>query len=126
MSVGCFLRVFTSIVDTVPLPLLVTKAVLPFGVTSTANGREPTVMSVGLFVLVCTSIVDTESPPETGPPANIGDKDGLAVRRHRQPRQDEVGVRADGDVGRVLGPGLHVNRRHCAALSVTDKDGLAI
>jgi hypothetical protein len=51
--------VFTSIVDTVPLSLLVTKTVLPFGVTATPPGTEPTAMSSGCLVLVLTSIVDT-------------------------------------------------------------------
>ena len=36
-----------------------TKAVLPSGVTATATGIGPTVMSVGFLVLVFTSIVDT-------------------------------------------------------------------
>src|SRR5919106_1285524 len=59
MSVGSLVLVFTSIVDTVPLPLLVTKAVLPLGVTATPKGNEPTVTSAGCLVLVFTSIVDT-------------------------------------------------------------------
>ena len=59
MSVGFLVLVFTSIVDTVPLPLLVTKAVLPSGVTATPIGHVPTGMSVGFLVLVFTSIVDT-------------------------------------------------------------------
>ena len=59
MSVGCLVLVFTSIVDTVPLSLLATKAVLPSGVTATEPGRPPTAMSVGSLVLVFTSIVDT-------------------------------------------------------------------
>ena len=68
MSVGSLVLVFTSIVDTVPLPgtigpgaskPLVTKAVLPSGVTATPIGRGPTGMSVGFLVLVFTSIVDT-------------------------------------------------------------------
>src|SRR5262249_39560389 len=54
--------VFTSIVDTESLPLLVTKAVLPSGVTATLCGAEPTVMSVGFLVLVFTSMVATELP----------------------------------------------------------------
>jgi hypothetical protein len=51
--------VFTSIVDTVPPPALVTKAVLPSGVTATPIGFAPTAMSVRFLVLVFTSIVDT-------------------------------------------------------------------
>ena len=60
MSVGFLVRVATSIVDTVPLPLLATKAVLPSGVIATPAGSVPTVMSVGFLVRVATSIVDTE------------------------------------------------------------------
>jgi hypothetical protein len=37
MSVGCLVLVFTSIVETVPLVLLATKAVLPSGVTATLD-----------------------------------------------------------------------------------------
>jgi hypothetical protein len=59
MSVGCFFRVFTSIVETVPLAELVTTAVLPSGVTATLNGTEPTGMSVGFFFRVYTAMVDT-------------------------------------------------------------------
>src|SRR5262249_47819154 len=47
------------IVDTVPLALLATKAVLPSGVIATPNGPEPTAISVGSLVLVFTSMVDT-------------------------------------------------------------------
>jgi hypothetical protein len=54
-------RVFTSIVDTVPLLLLVTNAVLPFGVIASPNGSRLTRMSAGFLVLVFTSIVDTEA-----------------------------------------------------------------
>jgi hypothetical protein len=36
MSVGCLVRVFTSVIDTDSLRLLVTKAVLPSGVTAGA------------------------------------------------------------------------------------------
>src|SRR5262245_34755345 len=60
MSADFLILVFTSIVDTVSLAL-VTKPVLPSGVTATANGPVPTVMSVGSLVLVFTSIVDTVS-----------------------------------------------------------------
>src|SRR5262245_14164202 len=63
MSVGFLVLVVTSMVDTVPLPLLTTKAVLPSGVIATAAGVVPTVMSVGFLVLVLTSIVDTVSLP---------------------------------------------------------------
>src|SRR5262249_58184261 len=59
MSVGSFVLVFTSMVDTESLRLLATKAVLPSGVTTTPTGNVPTVMSVGSLVLVFTSIVDT-------------------------------------------------------------------
>src|SRR5262249_60975206 len=51
MSVGSLVRVATSIVDTVSLPLLATKAVLPSGVTATPPGNGPTGMSVGAWVL---------------------------------------------------------------------------
>jgi hypothetical protein len=74
MSVGCLVLVFTSIVETVPLTALATKAVLPSGVMATAAGAEPTVMSVRCFVLVFTSIV------ETVPLALLVTK---AVARHR-------------------------------------------
>src|SRR5262249_42611152 len=63
MSVGSLVRVFTSIVDTVPLRVLATKTVLPSGVTASPVGPFPTVMSVGCLVLVFTSIVDTVSLP---------------------------------------------------------------
>jgi hypothetical protein len=63
MSAGCLVLVLTSIVDTVPPPLLATKAVLPSGVTATPAGTAPTVMSVGCLVLVFTAIVDTEPLP---------------------------------------------------------------
>ena len=39
MSVGFLVLVFTSIVDTVSLARLATKAVLPSGVTATAIGH---------------------------------------------------------------------------------------
>jgi hypothetical protein len=60
MSPGFLVLVFTSMVDTVPLPCVATKAVLPSGVTATPPEFGAT-MSVGFFVLVFTSIVDTES-----------------------------------------------------------------
>src|SRR5918994_2106449 len=62
MSVGCLVLVFTSIVDTVPLPWLATNAVLPSRVNATPTGPAPTAMSVGCLVLVFTSIVDTVPP----------------------------------------------------------------
>src|SRR5262245_3334898 len=58
MSVGYLVLVFTSIVDTVPLSLSVTKRVLPSGVSTDTLGFAPTVMS-GSLVLVPTSITDT-------------------------------------------------------------------
>ena len=61
MSLGCLVLVFTSIVDTVSASWLVTKVVLPSGVTVTPPGAGTAVMSVGCLVLVFTSIVDTES-----------------------------------------------------------------
>ena len=76
---GFLALVFTSIVDTVPLPLG-TKAVLPSGVTATAAGVGPTVMSVGFLVLSVTSIVDTVPLPG---PRSLGD--------------DPHGLDADGD-----------------------------
>src|SRR5262245_31043306 len=60
MSVGCFVLVFTSIVDTESVLPVTTKTVLPSGVTATAAGSALTGMSVGCLVLVLTSIVDTE------------------------------------------------------------------
>jgi hypothetical protein len=62
MSVGFFVLVITSIVDTVP-PWLATKAVLPSGVTATPTGIGPTAMSVGSLVRVFKSIVDTVPAP---------------------------------------------------------------
>src|SRR5262245_30916112 len=62
MSVGFLALVFTSIVDTVLLPLLVTKAVLPSVGHATATGVVPTGMSVRFLVLVLTSMVDTVPP----------------------------------------------------------------
>src|SRR5436190_4223584 len=65
MSVGSLVLVFTSISDTVPLSLSVTKTVLPSGVTTDTLGFEPTVMS-GSLVLVLTSITDTVPLPQFG------------------------------------------------------------
>jgi hypothetical protein len=59
MSVRFLVLLFTPIVDTEPLPELVTKAVLPSKVIATLNGPEPRGMSVGSLVLFFTSIVDT-------------------------------------------------------------------
>jgi hypothetical protein len=59
MSEGCLVLVFTSIVETLSLVWLATKAVLPSGVTATPPGLAPTVMSAGFVVLVFTSMVDT-------------------------------------------------------------------
>src|SRR5262245_65565299 len=71
MSVGTLVLVFTSIAETVPIlsgvgevadengPKLVTKAVLPSGVTAIVNGPELTGMSVGYLVLAFRSIADT-------------------------------------------------------------------
>ena len=109
MSVGFLVLVFTSIVDTVPLLLLATKAVLPSGVTATRLGPEPTGMSVGCLVLVFTSIVDTV------PPLTLVTKAVLPSGVTATPN----GLVPTRDVGGVLGPGLHVNRRHrwrCSAL----------
>src|SRR5512132_4402548 len=72
MSLGSLVLVFTSITDTVPRSLSVTKRVLPSGVTTDTLGFEPTRMS-GSLVLVPTSITDTV------PPAQFGTK---AVARH--------------------------------------------
>ena len=116
MSVGCLVLVFTSIVDTVPLTPLVTKAVLPSGVTATPNGPEPTVMSVGCLVLVFTSIVDTVPLPLLVTKAVL--PSGVTATPTR--------LRADGDVGGMLGPGLHIDRRHRAADGVGDEGGLAV
>ena|SRR6266542_358477 len=66
MSVRFLVLVFTSIVDTEALPPLVTKAVLPSGVTATHLGCAPTAMSVRCFFLVLTSIVDTVPLPLLG------------------------------------------------------------
>src|SRR6266536_251403 len=67
MSLGFLALVFTSIVDTesplgksvAPKLALVTKAVLPSGVTATPLGFVPTAMSVACLVRVFTSTVDT-------------------------------------------------------------------
>src|SRR5262245_47327081 len=59
MSAGFLVLVLISIVETEPLVLLVTKAVLPSGVIASRIGPVPTAMSVGLLVLVFTSMVDT-------------------------------------------------------------------
>src|SRR5262245_20381356 len=67
MSVGSFVLVFTSIVDTelplepTPLPALLTKRVLPSAVSARWTGDAPTAMTVGTSVLVVPSMVDTES-----------------------------------------------------------------
>src|SRR5262245_9725367 len=70
---GSFVLVFTSITDTVPRSLSVTKRVLPSGVTTDTLGFEPTAMS-GSLVLVPTSITDTVPLPQFGT---------NAVARHR-------------------------------------------
>src|SRR5262249_32002946 len=104
MSVAFFVLVVRSIVDTVPSPELLTRAVLPFDVTATPNGCEPTVMSSGFLVLVFTSMVDTVTPPL------VGDQGALAVRRDRYSGR----VGADGDVVGVLGPwSSHRSSRPC-------------
>jgi hypothetical protein len=64
MSVGCLVLVLTSIVDTVPLPTLATKAVLPAGVTATPTGNVPTGMSVGCD-LVAGSGIEFTDPVDT-------------------------------------------------------------
>src|SRR5262249_61170715 len=66
MSVGSLVRVFTSIVDTVPLWTLATKTVLPSCVTTIPFGYTPTGMSVGFLVRVFTSIIDTVSLTRLG------------------------------------------------------------
>src|SRR5512132_1640954 len=65
MSLGSLVLVFTSITDTVPRSLSVTKRVLPSGVSTDTLGFEPTVMS-GSVVLVLTSITDTVPLPKFG------------------------------------------------------------
>jgi hypothetical protein len=111
MSVGFFVLVFTSIVDTAPLPALLTKTVLPSGVTATPFTYVPTVMSVGFLVFVFKSIVDTV------PLVLSATKAVLPSRRERHPEREH----ADGDVGGVLGSGLHINRRHRVAEGVGDQ-----
>src|SRR5262249_31246479 len=124
--------VLTSMVDTVLLSVLATKAVLPSGVIASATGVSPTGMSVGSLVRVFTSIVDTESLP------TLATKAGLAVGGDRHP----VRGYADGDVGGVLRAGLDVDCRHradrphplhgvrpgddAAHARVRDKGGLAV
>jgi hypothetical protein len=49
MSVGFLVLASTSIIDTVPLNIWVTKTVLPSGVTARTIGDVPTGMSVGSF-----------------------------------------------------------------------------
>jgi hypothetical protein len=85
-SLGCLVRVFTSIVDTVPLPLLATTTVLPSGVTASPNGNEPTAISVGFLVLIFTSIVDTEALPAlvTKPAGRHGARAATADTRARR------------------------------------------
>src|SRR6266511_2952357 len=65
MSVGSFVLVATSIVDTVPQLALTTKAVVRSGVIATPDGVAPMPrgMSLGSLVRVATSMVDTELPP---------------------------------------------------------------
>src|SRR5262249_25934713 len=59
MSLGSLILVFTSIVDTIPLLLSATKAVLPFGVTATPFGLVPTGMLSGFLAPVVILIADT-------------------------------------------------------------------
>src|SRR4029453_7579953 len=92
--------------------MLLTKAVLPSGVNATLTGPPPTAMSVGFLVLVFTSIVDTALL------AWVATKAGLPSRVRGAP--------AGGDVGGVLGPGLHIDRRHRVAGLVGDEGGLAV
>src|SRR5262249_51874742 len=213
---GCLVLDLMSIIDTESLLTLVTKTVLPSGVTANETGNAPTAMSSGSLVLVLTSIVDTDSlstltttavtrhrvrpatadtasgttparapanPSTTTRPAHrdcdmmptpspvrsgatrrdrhpdrdkahrdvvrvlapglaidggagvaavVCDQAGLAVGRNRHP----TGLRADGDVGRVLGPCLHVDGRDGAEplghrrgrrwAEVGDEGGLAV
>src|SRR6266542_3769217 len=132
MSVGFFVLALTSIVDTVPLPLLVTKTVLPSGVTATPPGNEPTAMSVGFFVLVFTSIVDTV-------PLRALKTVPLQHQRARQPQHQSPSTPSEprhwgvwswssrrSSTPRVLGPGLHIDRRHRAAAEVGDEGRLAV
>src|SRR5262249_29800106 len=63
MSAGFLVLVLTSMVDTLPLALLVTTAVLPSCVIASPNGPVPAGMSAGLLVLVFTSMVDTVPLP---------------------------------------------------------------
>src|SRR4029450_13912668 len=105
MSAGCLVPVFTSIVDTVPLPKVVTKAVLPSGVTATPLGFVPTVMSSGCLVLVFMSIVDTVSLWV------LPTRAVLPPRASAIPPGDEPTVMFGG----VLSPLPHVDRGHRAA-----------
>jgi hypothetical protein len=128
MSVGCLVLVFTSIVDTVPLAALVTKAVLPSGVTATRSGMEPTVMSVERLVLVFTSIVDTvplgalvtkavarhplragtpDTPPGTiSAPANPSTTTPRAHRKHRIAAPASLSSVAPATTTAYVAPGL--------------------
>ena len=132
MSVGFLVVVFAPIVDTVPLPWLATKTVLPSGVTASPNGDEPTVMSVGFFVLALTSIVDTV-------PLRALKTVPLQHQRARQPQHQSPSTPSEprhwgvwswssrrSSTPRVLGPGLHIDRRHRAAAEVGDEGRLAV
>src|SRR5262249_24208878 len=119
--------VFTSIVDNVSLPTskptllltkpsLLTKAVLPSGVSSTWAGLTPTGMSVGFLIRVFTSMVDTVSLRVLVTKAVL--PSGVTV--------SQFGPAPTGMSARVLRPGLHVDGRHRAADGVSDEGGLAV
>src|SRR5262249_34017697 len=124
MSVGSLVRVVTLIVDTVPVPPLVTKAV------PRHRARTGT----------------ADTPSEDTPPRAHATPNTTTRRTHQEPRQPlslqqavgarspatrrdchPVRIRADLDVGGILGPGLHIDRRHrVAAGSLGDEGGFAV
>src|SRR5215207_8995749 len=128
MSEGCLVRDFTSIVDTVPLPWLVTNAVARHrprpataatssGTTLTSAPDNPNIntprtrrnrrIAAPRLVALTSSCCRCPSP---------------ATRRDRHPD----GARADWDVGEVLFPALDVDRRHRVAAGIGDEGGLAV
>jgi hypothetical protein len=101
-SLSRLVAAFVSVAET---------TVLPSGVTAATNGPEPTGMSSVFFALVFTSIVDTV------PRSPLGTKPVLPSGCHH------IRGSADLDVDGILGPGLHIDRRHGAAALVGDEGG---
>src|SRR6218665_642835 len=113
--------VAVSILDTEPDPLLVTYAVLPFGVIATPNGSESTVM-VLVTVPVAVSILDTEPDPllvtYAVRPSGVT---ATPIRCNRHPGRLQADGNGFGDCS-----GGRVDPRHRIRLGVGDVCGAPI